>query len=172
MQWTSRHDVKRPVLLAEEEKGADGDAKQEGAEGSVNINSLSKLTVGPPPTQCFYICTGLPYYVADRRGESKGLLFVPLSQFNAVITLAHPLAGHLEATDAQIWGRFHWPDMTVEVHNVCQHCPTCQRSTPRVPTPSKLIPLSIIDNPLDRISMDIVGPLPSRSVVRNISSCF
>ncbi len=42
----------------------------------------------------------------------------------------------------------------------CQACPTCQRTSPRTPPPSPLIPLPIIEVPFERIGMDLVGPLP------------
>ncbi len=42
----------------------------------------------------------------------------------------------------------------------CQACPDCQRTSPRHPPPSPLIPLPIIGVPFERIGMDLVGPLP------------
>ncbi|KAL1263245.1 hypothetical protein QQF64_005984 [Cirrhinus molitorella] len=47
-----------------------------------------------------------------------------------------------------------------EVKGFCQACPTCQKTSPRTPPPSPLVPLPIIDVPFERIGMDLVGPLP------------
>ena len=41
-----------------------------------------------------------------------------------------------------------------------QHCTDCQLHSPRATPRSPLIPLPIIDVPLKRIGLDIVGPLP------------
>ncbi len=75
---------------------------------------------------------------------------------------AHPMAGHLGAqnTIQRIRDRFHWPGLEGEVKRFCQACPTCQRTSPRTPPPSPLIPLPIIEVPFMRIGMDLVGPLP------------
>ncbi|KAL0160841.1 hypothetical protein M9458_044566, partial [Cirrhinus mrigala] len=65
---------------------------------------------------------------------------------------SHPMAGHLgqENTIQRIRDCFHWPGLDAE----------CQRTSPRKPPPSPLIPLPIIDVPFERIGMDVVGPLP------------
>ncbi len=71
------------------------------------------------------------------------------------------MAGHLGAqnTIQRIRDRFHWPGLEGEVKRFCQACPTCQRTLPRTPPPSPLIPLPIIEVPFERIRMDLVGPL-------------
>ncbi|KAI2655868.1 Retrovirus-related Pol polyprotein [Labeo rohita] len=92
------------------------------------------------------------------------LLVVPKSKTDTVLELAHshPLAGHLGVhnTTQRIRDRFHWPGLEVEVKRFCEACPTCQRTSPRKPPPSPLIPLPIIEVPFERIGMDLVGPLP------------
>uniref|UniRef100_A0A9J8CHH6 Gypsy retrotransposon integrase-like protein 1 n=1 Tax=Cyprinus carpio carpio TaxID=630221 RepID=A0A9J8CHH6_CYPCA len=72
------------------------------------------------------------------------------------------MAGHLGAqnTVQGLRDRFHWPGLEAEVRRFCQACPTCQRTSPRTPPPSPLIPLPIIEVPFERIGMDLVGPLP------------
>ncbi len=75
---------------------------------------------------------------------------------------SHPLAGHLGAanTTKRVRDRFHWPGLEAEVKRFCQSWPTCQKTSPRTPPPSPLIPLPIIEVPFERIGMDLVGPLP------------
>ncbi|KAL1251468.1 hypothetical protein QQF64_019264 [Cirrhinus molitorella] len=72
------------------------------------------------------------------------------------------MAGHLgvQNTIQRIRDHFHWPGLDADVQQFCQACPTCQRTSPRTPPPSPLIPLAIIDVPFERIGMDLVGPLP------------
>uniref|UniRef100_A0A9J8BMN8 Gypsy retrotransposon integrase-like protein 1 n=1 Tax=Cyprinus carpio carpio TaxID=630221 RepID=A0A9J8BMN8_CYPCA len=57
------------------------------------------------------------------------------------------MAGHLGArnTVQRIRDRFHWPGLEAEVKRFCQACPTCQRTSPRTPPNSPLIPLPIIE---------------------------
>ncbi|KAL1263574.1 hypothetical protein QQF64_006313 [Cirrhinus molitorella] len=75
---------------------------------------------------------------------------------------AHPMAGHLGTANTiqRLRDRFHWPGLDGDVKSFCQACPTCQRTAPRMPPPSPLIPLPIIEVPFERIGMDLVGPLP------------
>ncbi|KAI2666655.1 Gypsy retrotransposon integrase-like protein 1 [Labeo rohita] len=112
----------------------------------------------------FVVQNGLLYCVAQRRGEEKPLLVVPKSKTETVLELAHshPLAGHLGVhnTIQRIWDGFHWPGLEAEVKRFCEACPTCQRTSPRKPPPSPLIPLPIIEVPFEHIGMDLVGPLP------------
>ncbi|XP_016307287.1 melanocyte protein PMEL-like [Sinocyclocheilus anshuiensis] len=94
----------------------------------------------------------------------KLLLVVPKTKTETVMELAHafPMAGHLggENTVLRIRDRFHWPGLDAEVKRFCRSCPMCQRTSPRRPPPSPLIPLPVIDVPFERIGMDLVGPLP------------
>ncbi len=118
----------------------------------------------PHPTPHFVVQNGLLYCVAQRRGEEVKLLVVPRSKTETMLELAHshPMAGHLGAqnTAQRIRDRFHWPGLDAEVKRFCQACPDCQRTSPKTPPPSPLIPLPIIGVPFERIGMDLVGPLP------------
>ncbi|KAI2647663.1 Retrovirus-related Pol polyprotein [Labeo rohita] len=118
----------------------------------------------PHPLPHFIVQNGLLYCVAERRGERKQLLVVPKSKTEVVMELAHahPMAGHLGAANTvqRLRDRFHWPGLDGDVKRFCQACPTCQRTAPRMPPPSPLIPLPIIEVPFERIGMDLVGPLP------------
>ncbi len=130
------------------------------------VRTIEGEEVHPPPHPVphFVVQNGLLYCVAQRRGEEKRLLVVPRSKTESVMELAHahPMAGHLgvQNTIQRICDRFHWPGLEGEVKRFCQACPTCQRTLPRTPPPSPLIPLPIIEVPFERIGMDLVGPLP------------
>ncbi len=119
---------------------------------------------GPHPLPHFIVWNGLLYCVAQCRGEEKTLLVVPRTKTETVLELAHshPLAGYLGAanTTQRIRDRFHWPGMEAEVKRFGQSCSTCQKTSQRMPPPSPLIPLPIIEMPFERIGMDLVGPLP------------
>ncbi len=133
-----------------------------------------KETQPPPhPTPHFIVQNGLLYCVAQRRGEEVKLLVVPRTKTEAIMELAHshPMAGHLGAqnTTSRIRDRFHWPGLDADVKRFCQACPVCQRTAPRTPPPTPLIPLPIIEVPFERIGMDLVGPLLSPLGATNTS---
>ncbi|KAL0200310.1 hypothetical protein M9458_003497, partial [Cirrhinus mrigala] len=130
----------------------------------VRIIEGQETQPGPHTLPYFVVQNGLLYCVAQRRGEEKSLLVVPRTKTETILELAHshPLAGHLgvQNTIQRIRDRFHWPGLEAEVKGFCEACPTCQRTSPRKPPPSPLIPLPIIEVPFERIGMDLVGPLP------------
>ncbi|KAI2647274.1 Retrovirus-related Pol polyprotein from transposon 17.6 [Labeo rohita] len=130
----------------------------------VKIIEGQEAQPGPHTLPYFVVQNGLLYCVAQRRGEEKQLLVVPKTKTETVLELAHshPLAGHLgiHNTTQRIRDRFHWPGLEAEVRRFCEACPTCQKTSPRKPPPSPLIPLPIIEVPFERIGMDLVGPLP------------
>ena len=65
-----------------------------------------------------------------------------------------------DKTLQRIQQRPYWPSLFHDLDSYCRSCPECQKvSTPRkhrVP----LIPLPIMKQPFERITIDIVGPLP------------
>nr|XP_055032771.1 uncharacterized protein LOC129421341 [Misgurnus anguillicaudatus] len=130
----------------------------------VRIAEGKEFQPAPHPIPHFVVKNGLLYCVAQRRGEEKLLLVVPRTKTEALMEIAHahPMAGHLGAqnTIQRLRDRFHWPGLEAEVKRFCHACPTCQKTSPRSPPPSPLIPLPIIEVPFERIGMDLVGPLP------------
>lgn len=59
--------------------------------------------------------------------------------------------------------RFIWPGM--EIQEFWQQYPQCQCTAPKKPVPVPLIPLPIVSIPLERICMDLIGPLPKSAWV-------
>ena len=93
---------------------------------------------------------------------------LPSSCRKAVLQLAHaiPLAGHMgrKKTSERILQRFYWPNVFKDATEFCKTCQECQKTAPGKKTIAPLIPLPIIEEPFQRIAMDLVGPLPqSRS---------
>ena len=92
---------------------------------------------------------------------------LPLQCRRGVMELAHsnPLAGHLgkEKTARRILQLFYWPTLYRDVAEWCRCSAACQKR--KVP----LVPLPVMEEPFQRIAMDIVGPLPwSRTGMRYI----
>jgi hypothetical protein len=103
-------------------------------------------------------------------GENvKKLQFlVPQELRKAVIKLAHssPTGGHMgsQRTRDRVMQRFWWKGLKKDIINFCKRCKDCQLvvyKKPNEKVPMKKMP--IFGKPFERISMDIVGPLPKYS---------
>ena len=60
---------------------------------------------------------------------------------------------------ARVGSRFSWPNMYTDVTEFVRTCSECQLTSGRAAPRAHLHPLPIIDTPIARIGMDIVGPL-------------
>ena len=115
----------------------------------------------------FFEQDGILYRRWIPRGQDDDIpieqLVLPTQHQEAVLKLAHeiPLAGHMGKTKtaAQILQRFYWPSVFRDVAEYCRTCAECQKA-PGKAARAPLVPLPIIDEPFERIAMDIVGPLP------------
>ena len=102
--------------------------------------------------------------VTGRRVTKQVILPRPLRV--GVMQLAHDsiLGGHLGTlkTTNRVLGSFFWPGINEDVKRYCASCDTCQRVTPRGRTGK--VPLGatpIIETPIARVAVDLVGPLPT-----------
>ena len=59
--------------------------------------------------------------------------------------------------------QFYWPTLRKDVSGYCRRCEACQKTSRVKPRHAPLIPLPIMDEPFQKIAMDIVGPLPRSS---------
>ena len=88
---------------------------------------------------------------------------LPREQRNQALRLAHdiPMAGHLgrDRTLARQCRRFWWLGITKDVTEYCKTCPECQITSKKGPK-ATLIPMG---ESFERISMDLIGPLPRTS---------
>ncbi|XP_050780327.1 uncharacterized protein LOC127034950 [Gopherus flavomarginatus] len=99
--------------------------------------------------------------------ESWGIrrqLVVPQKFRHKLLYLAHdiPLAGHqgIRRTRQRLLQNFYWPGVFTHVRQYCQSCDPCQRvGKARDKGKAALRPLPIIEEPFQKVAMDIVGPL-------------
>ena len=111
---------------------------------------------------------GLIYQQFTLRGKTTWQLVVPSSLTNKVMTLAHEslmagLLGIRKMID-RVVAEFFWPGVCGDVTGFCKSCDICQRTgqkgrVAKVP----LGGLPLIDTPLKRVAVDIVGPIEPRS---------
>ncbi len=128
------------------------------------VRTIEGEEVHPPPHPVphFVVQNGLLYCVAEGGGE-KTASRAPVENrkrdgVGTCTSDGRPPGA--QNTIQRIRDRFHWPGLEGEVKRFCQACPTCQRTSPRTPPPSPLIPLPIIEVPFEQMGMDLVGPLP------------
>ena len=81
-----------------------------------------------------------------------------------ILRLTHtvPLSDHLgqKKTAARIMQRFYWPTLFRDVADFCRSCTQCQKASHRKVPRAPMIPPPVIDEPFQRIAMDVIGPLP------------
>ena len=91
-------------------------------------------------------------------------LILPKHCHKIVCKLAHtiPLAGHLgrDKIIKRITKHFYWPSVFRDVAEYCRKCPECQRTAKGSQHKVPLIPLPVMEEPFERIAMDVIGPLP------------
>ena len=122
---------------------------------------------------CYYIKNGIlmrkwrPHDVpADDEWAVNHQIVVPNSYRHEILSIAHesPMSGHLgiNKTYHKIINHFYWPCLKSDVSKYCKTCHTCQMvGKPNQTIPkAQLQPIPAFDEPVSRILIDCVGPLP------------
>ena len=118
----------------------------------------------------FYYHDGLLYRKWRPEVSSEGdvrtckQLVLPQQCRQAVLQLAHdvPMAGHMGITRTKnrLLQCYYWPGVFTDVANYCRTCEVCQKSNPKSPPRAKMVSLPVIEQPFQRVAMDVIGPLP------------
>ncbi|GFS06933.1 Gypsy retrotransposon integrase-like protein 1, partial [Elysia marginata] len=118
----------------------------------------------------FVLSDGLLFrkFYRQKSGLYDRTLVVPASLRNQVLSSAHDssLSGHSEyrKTLTQIQSQFSWPGLTVDVKKFTQSCHVCQVKAPvGCDRPAPLQRMPIIEEPFQRVVIDLVGRLPVTS---------
>ena len=104
-------------------------------------------------------------YFIDPDGNKMAQLIVPEILRKEILYLGHdiPTSGHLatERMVERLKRNFYWPKMTESVARYVQQCDKC--TARKTPKGTKHAPLGVhlTGEPMERISMDILGPLPT-----------
>ena len=92
-------------------------------------------------------------------------LVVPTSMRDKVLTQPHNQVDHLgiHKTLEKVIEWFYWPGYDLDVENWVCSCQSCQKRNP--PQPAPQAPMGTIQarHPFEKISWDIMGPLPTSS---------
>ena len=109
---------------------------------------------------------GLLYRMWTPKKDDEAIqqLVLPQQYRHTVLKTAHsiPMAGHLgrKKTISRVTQRFYWPGLRDQVAEMCKGCIECQKTARVRKHRAPMIPLPVMDQPFQRIAMDMVGPLP------------
>ena len=99
----------------------------------------------------------------DEWGEDTAQLVIPTKFRHDILTMAHGtrLAAHLGVNKStkKAYHYFFWPGLRKDMQAFCQTCGACQHGAKANRTKAPLQPLPAIDEPFQRVAVDIVGPL-------------
>lgn len=62
-------------------------------------------------------------------------------------------------TQSRLLAQYFWPGIFKEVKDLCTSCPRCQLTAPKESLQAPLLPLPLVDAPIERIGIDFIGPL-------------
>ena len=105
----------------------------------------------------------LVHYSLDSLGDSNQRVVVPSGRRPQILNIAHSnlSAGHfgVKKTFAKIARHLMWADVKAFVRS----CSGCQREARNNNSKAPLQPLLCISEPLEKVTFDLVGPLPKTS---------
>ncbi|KAL5497311.1 hypothetical protein EMCRGX_G013768 [Ephydatia muelleri] len=95
--------------------------------------------------------------------DSHAQLVVPAALRQMVLEELHNKSGHLgtHKTLEKVKERFFWQGYEQDVRNMVQQCERCQKRTNPVPTQHAPIGTIESNHPFQKLSWDIMGPLPA-----------
>ena len=95
--------------------------------------------------------------------DSHAQLVVPAALRQMVLEELHNKSGHLgtHKTLEKVKERFYWQGYEQDVRNMVQQCERCQKRTNPVPTQHAPIGTIESNHPFQKLSWDIMGPLPA-----------
>ena len=131
----------------------------------------------------YFLYQGILYhiwFVAPKKnfpGKSIIQLCVPRALKSNVLKEFHDsaLSAHFgnARTLSKIRLKYYWWGMAKDISEYIRSCTSCaQRKNPKIPTKPPLIPLPVVGVPFERISMDILGPLPVTKDNNKYVLCF
>ena len=148
-----------------------GDAQLQDEQLLPIVKALSDGTSLPskvaPGLRQAFLHNGVLYCQFRRcaMSPSTAQLIVPNSMKDDVLNQLHNQAGHLgiHKTTEKIKERFYWPGYEQDIENWVRAYQLCQKRNPPQPTPQA--PMGTISTryPFEKISWDIMGPLPISS---------
>ena len=111
------------------------------------------------------------WYTAQGQ-ESHDQFIVPRELVPEVLRMAHdnPLAGHFgeKRTKLRAQSRFYWVNMSRDIRDWYTTCTTCCGRRPPPTVPHHPVQRQLVTAPLQRVAIDILGPLNPRTKRGNL----
>ncbi len=121
----------------------------------------------------YFLHDGILYHVwvqpgkGHKSGRSHVQVVIPSQLIPTVLSETHDsplLGGHMgiNRTMDKTRQRFFWPTMYQDIVQWIKSCTPCnRRKRPSKPVRAQLIPMPVPSTPFERVSTDILGPLPT-----------
>ena len=145
-------------------------AQMEDSQLSTLKLQLQKGTVAhdcPPALRKCFLQDGLicrPYKDSTTQLAYTQLV-IPAPLKSMVLQQVHNQMGHLGAkkTFERVRTRYYWPGYEQDTAQWTKQCEQCQRRNPPQPTPVAPLGTIVATRPFQKLSWDIMGPLPTSS---------
>eukprot|EP00731_Ephydatia_muelleri_P003232 Em0001g3232a len=113
----------------------------------------------------FFLEDGVLCRQAKSVKNPKTQTVIPKSLRALVFELLHSKSGHLgvHKTLEKVKERFFWPGYEQDIREAVKKCEACQRRNTPVPVPQAPLGTIKSEYPFQRLSWDIMGPLPATS---------
>ena len=113
----------------------------------------------------FFLEDGVLCRHAKSVKNPKTQTVIPKSLRALVFELLHSKSGHLgvHKTLEKVKERFFWPGYEQDIREAVKKCEACQRRNTPVPVPQAPLGTIKSEYPFQRLSWDIMGPLPATS---------
>lgn len=104
------------------------------------------------------------YWEQVTTGDTTKQLVVPRTRVEEILQALHngTGGGHFgrRKTLEKVRARFYWPGLREDVEDWCLRCRDCAQSKNPVPNRRGPLSLSQVGYPMERVALDILGPLP------------
>ena len=116
-----------------------------------------------------YVRDGVLYKLWEEETSPMGhwQLVAPTELRKEILEMLHDhvTAAHLgqHKTLARVWRRFFWYKLKEDVNKWCNNCETCAKKKMPIPTNKAQMQSYTVGCPMERVALDILGPLPRTS---------
>ena len=143
--------------------------KREQATDEFTLKIIQAIQKGTPLStrdgkwSTFFLRDGILCRHARDVSNPKTQTVVPKSLRPLVFEMLHSGSGHLgiHKTLEKVKERFFWPGYEQEIRDAVRSCDSCQRRNSPVPAPQAPLGTIKSEHPFQRLSWDIMGPLPT-----------
>ena len=161
----SKNDLKHLSDLFSYENVAREQRKEERWRDIINYLTDGPVVKCPPRTSIenFHVLHDCLYFTPKANIDESIRIVVPESLKHVALDIIHnqKLSAHSGFVKSIFRARqlFFWPNMLADVKRHCETCLDCQLRKPGIKNKAPLGTFPDIDQPMDRIGIDLIGPI-------------